>query len=279
MKLSSLVKTAAIKGLVGPTTATIPSVQSPMTVEDVASIDYRLKPGDILLSSHKDKPFYNGLIGLMGSQFSHAALYLGEDQMVSAGHQNGTRQTELFQNGTHFALVRPTYPDNEAREKTLSFALEAAEQERGYDFLGDGQEGRLNCTSLVAEALQAGQPDLAFEEKSLLGHSYILPDAFLSNPATIVLESQPLDARKNLVGALPVLCTTAVGGGAGGWGANAIQPIIPEAIPNTASTVAGVALGALTGYALAGLAVILREVSTQDPIHLKSWRKDVKELS
>lgn len=143
---------SALVRLVGAaTTLPIANTCKPMTQLQAGLIDERLEPGDVLLSSNKDVPLWNALMKGIGNGYSHASLYVGQDQVVSSG-PGGITRSRLFETGSHYALLKPHYASAQDRQKAVDYALQAEAEKVPYNWLGDDQGLGLNCTQLVARS-------------------------------------------------------------------------------------------------------------------------------
>ena len=248
----------------GVTTLPIANACKPMTQQQARSIDEQLEPGDVLLSSNKDVPLWNALMLGLGSRYSHASIYVGQDQVVSSGPQGATR-SRLFETGSHYALLKPHYESPQDRQKAVDYALKAEADKVPYNWLGDDQDPGLNCTQLVARAMEAGLPDFEAPAQNLLGHRFIPVDGFLHNPQLSVAERFDLNPRENLTGALPVLGASLAGGATGGLLAQAFAQ-------QGACALVGAGLGAGIGYILGSVAVLAHEMKEQPPLYQMHWR-------
>ena len=248
--------------------ATVPIANAckPMSQEQARSIDEKLEPGDVLLSSNKDVPAWNVLMRCLGSRYSHASIYVGQDQVVGSGPEGATR-THLFETGSHYALLKPHYGSPQDRQKAVDFALQAEADKVPYNWLGDDQAPGLNCTQLVAQSVAAGLPDFEAPTQNLLGHRFIPVDGFLYTPQLSVAERYDLNPRENLTGAVPVLGASLAGGAAGGLLARAFAQ-------QGACGWVGVGLGAGIGYVVSSVAVLAQEMREQPPLYQMHWRTE-----
>ena len=154
---------------------------------------------------------------LCDSEFSHAAIYVGDGELIEGGPA-GVHRAKLFETGTHFALVRPQYKDEQARQKAVGYAEKAIGKE--YDWLNHPSEDKLHCLEVVSNSAEAGGVNLDLPVDELLpGVSYMRPADVLRAKNVKVLESEPYQAKsllKNLPAAAVAVGAVVAGAALGG---------------------------------------------------------------
>ena len=140
--------------------------------DDMREILNVLEPGDILLRRYSH---YLGSV-LVPGYFSHAAVYVGDDQVIHILGEGITKEDILvFMRCDDMAVLRCTEPDR--RDKVISRAWDqlAKGVEYDYDFDTD-DSSKFYCTEFVEYCL--GYPT---RERSMFEIKQILPDSFMAS--------------------------------------------------------------------------------------------------
>lgn len=211
--LGESIKKRLVQAIALPSFIEIPNVFPQMRTVDAEVIEAFAEPGDIILSSDKSLPLFSALsqVGL-GSDFGHAALYAGEGKVIESGPK-GVVEKQLFHSGTHFTLIKPEYQSEEDSEKAVDYAQSMVGQPYDWSSSNDGYS--VNCTDLVANALNQGDTDFDIKESNILGTRAVTTQAFLENEKLKVAVDGDQPLWKEVVGALPFIGLTVAGGVAG----------------------------------------------------------------
>lgn len=213
------IKSTMVKALGFGLFLDIPSFAPPMKLEDAKALEELAEPGDIILSANKNTPLYQMATKAgFGSDWGHVSLYVGEGRRIDAGPK-GVEERDVFDNGSHFALIKPKYKNDADRWKAVSYAYKALGTP--YDFLSRNQGDSVTCTDLVVQAINQGDSKFSVDEGTLMGERLVTPDAFLeaANMEVVIESKNPW--YKSAAGALPTIGLTAAAGVAGhmigGW--------------------------------------------------------------
>jgi Permuted papain-like amidase enzyme, YaeF/YiiX, C92 family len=138
-----------------------------------------LQPGDVLMESHNAYP-YSQIVAklLFGTNWIHAALYIGDEKVVHSGRKPHVTLDPLeeFLHTTDVAIYRPNYVKNEDRDAAISYAEKAV----GKPFnitLDDTHGHSFYCTQLISEALLSMPDPINLAHRRVLWKSIIPPVA------------------------------------------------------------------------------------------------------
>ena len=181
----SKIKNLATKALLLALNIPIYSSTPKITDERREKILNSLQPGDILLETHNNYPFFQIAEKIVAnSDFTHAAIYEGDGKMIEANtsHEDGKGVSRVdvaeYLNGRMaIQIIRPPYETQE----DIKAALKYADSQIGKDYDGsfDYQNSdKQFCSELVAKSLAAMPNKIYTPTTTFLGREIALPDAF-----------------------------------------------------------------------------------------------------
>jgi uncharacterized protein YycO len=148
-----------------------------LTPEQVAIIKETLQPGDIILSRTPTNQLYYMLQkAAFGSDFSHAAMYAGNNQVIDAYQQVKASTVEDFcaEQGA-VLILRPPYNSEQDSSKALGYLNE--QLGKPYDWRFDlKDESAHYCTEIIIRALEKSNPELEIQGRWCLGRPVVVPD-------------------------------------------------------------------------------------------------------
>jgi uncharacterized protein YycO len=169
-----------------------------------------LQPGDIFLECSNAYP-YSQIVAklLFGTNWIHAAIYVGNQKVVHSGRKPQVTLDPLdrFLHTTDIAIYRPNYVGKEDRDAAISYAMKAV----GKPFnitLDDTHGHSFYCTQLISEALLSMPHPINLAHRRVLWKSVIPPVAVeASKDFTCIWSSHPNFVR-NISTHIPVIPQT-----------------------------------------------------------------------
>lgn len=153
----------------------------------------QLKPGDIVLTNDESATLWTVLVGMVDGKadFSHALLYQGdgktlESRTVTHGVAEGDLKSVLMRKH-HAVAVRPRYTSD-------AQALDVVQKGRDkigtpYDFRFRFGDDSLYCSEFVYKSVTEAAPQVAFEQRAVIGRVAVLPgDLLHTRQADVVAE-------------------------------------------------------------------------------------------
>lgn len=151
-----------------------------VTEEKKQKILDSLQPGDIILETNANYPLWLFMEKVAGnSDYSHAAIYEGNDHMIEADSDAGVVRTDLknyLKGRMAIKVIRPDYKSEEDIKATLDYARNQIG--KPYDSSFDySEDDKLYCSELVAKSLKAAPSNMTIVTQNIkiLGGEAILP--------------------------------------------------------------------------------------------------------
>ncbi|MDO4540725.1 MAG: YiiX/YebB-like N1pC/P60 family cysteine hydrolase [Syntrophomonadaceae bacterium] len=135
--------------------------------------DIELLPGDILLG---------GYLACSYGRYTHAALYVGEGEVIEAYMDLGVVQQSMnhFRNYDYYAILRPKVGD-EVKTAAIQYAASKCGQ-LFYPLAFNRDERYWNCTKIIWKAYEVQGADM-----DPIGDLWLSPDAFKGSTLAEVL--------------------------------------------------------------------------------------------
>jgi uncharacterized protein YycO len=238
-----------------PVPTMVPKI-SPKQVEEIKSL---IKPGDIILETDHRYPGLQMLEkAAAGSDFSHAAYYVGDNKLIEANccEPSGVGVTEktldeFLAYNQSIEVIRPDYKSEEDIKAGINYAYK--QLGKPYDsYLNSKNDDEQYCSELVWRSLTAGPNPMDVPSMNYLGVAeVVVPNAFQQMDGASVVYSTGCDIMKSLASYYPIYLSAAAGAAAG--------------------AAMGGPVGAMQGFAAGGAAAVVIGDALQSG-------KDLKEL-
>ncbi|MDQ7825770.1 MAG: YiiX/YebB-like N1pC/P60 family cysteine hydrolase [Candidatus Eremiobacteraeota bacterium] len=153
--------------------------QKTFTEAQINEMKAHLQPGDIILTkSDMHRTFYFLVHSTYGHDFSHAATYAGEGQIIDS-YDKPDRQDigTFFQKMTDIAVLRPRYASKKQVDRSIRYLEEQIGKKYDMKFRTDDVK-EFYCSELTLRGLEASGLDTKVPGHSVLGHAFVLPDDF-----------------------------------------------------------------------------------------------------
>lgn len=213
---------AATAGLAA-ISAPFPSSARGLTEQQRQEVMERVEPGDILLTTTA------GSLGWelfekarWGTDWTHAALYVGNGRVVEATTKYGVinRSLEGALKTHELAILRPRYANTQEVTSVVARAGELVGRPFDPLFL-QGNQTEMFCSELVLEALSAQRSPQEIPVSRVSGRDMVSPDDFLKSPQVDVVWKTDNTFGKRMANYWPVaacsIAGAAVGGALFGW--------------------------------------------------------------
>jgi uncharacterized protein YycO len=168
-----------------------------------------LETGDILLTTDKLFPAWELVSICLGSpQYSHAAIYEGENRVIEATtfHPSGygvahTEVQEYFSGRKNVCVLRPAYRSNEDKSAMLDWLQQQIGKPYDYGF-NFNNDRAMYCSKLVAKAM--GVADITVSTIWKFRREGYIPDTFLQMADVRIMYRKPETIADKLMDFLPL---------------------------------------------------------------------------
>lgn len=132
-----------------------PTVWSHLSSSQTEMILSMLRPGDVLLKDDCDYPLSQLGARLLGSEWIHAAVYVGNNQIIDCGSKPYVAENNIndFLRASSFAIYRPQFATPEDLESLLVFLRASLGRPFNRTFRFSNKNS-FYCTQLIYRALQ-----------------------------------------------------------------------------------------------------------------------------
>ncbi|MCE1247483.1 MAG: hypothetical protein LWY06_12635 [Firmicutes bacterium] len=225
----------------------IPTTVPKISAAQVEEIKSKIKPGDIILETDHRYPGLQILEKIAaGSDFSHAAYYVGDNKLIEANccEPSGVGVTEktldeFLAYNQSIEIIRPNYKSEEDVKAGVNYAYK--QLGKPYDsYLNSKNDDELYCSELVWRALNAGENKMEVPSMNYLGVAEVVPpNAFQQMEGASVVFSTGCDIMKSLASYYPIYLSAIAGAAAGA----ALAGPVGAAQGLAAGSIAAIAVG------------------------------------
>lgn len=162
-----------------PITIWIGSIHLPYTIKKfkgkhITEVKAVIKPGSVFLTKTNGELSNWAIPGF----WSHAAMYIGNDQVIEAVGKHGVRITDIYSfllTKDYVAVMHPEFCDDEAMATAVGWAL--GHLGKGYDFLVGPASDVFYCSELIFKAYKFSIDGvIPFTSRKTLGVWTVTPD-------------------------------------------------------------------------------------------------------
>jgi uncharacterized protein YycO len=151
--------------------------------EQINDVKSDLKPGDIILTGTKhDQTYYLLQKSTFGSNYDHAAAYIGNNEIIDSAGGGVTKGTveDLLGDCTDAVILRPKYDNQEQIDRKVDYLT--SQLGKKYDQMFNLKTDEKHyCSELVVRALEASGADIKVPGNALLRQPILLPDDFIKS--------------------------------------------------------------------------------------------------
>ncbi len=154
--------------------------KKPFSEAQINDMKAFMKPGDIILTkSDMHQTFYFLVHSTFGHDYSHAATYAGDGQIIDS-YDKPDRQdiSTFFQKMTDIVVLGPHYASENQVKREIQYLDQQIGKNYDLHFKTDDVK-EFYCSELTLRGLEASGVGAKVPGHSILGHVFVLPDDFI----------------------------------------------------------------------------------------------------